>query len=413
MHFQIWKQRLFIAFSSAFEYYDFAIYFALQTYIVHHFFPETALGMAALILGWLPLVVRYLAMPFGGIFIGYYAEKYGRKAGLILSSWITGGATLGMACLPTFDMIGYWAPMLLLLLQIMQAFSYGGEFPTASVYLVENSKPNQQARITSIFVAFNILIVSLCFMVTGLCELLLSEEQMMDFGWRLPILFGGFNLLVGYIIRLKFIETSVVKKTQAPKMDLTTILKLICIFAPNTMLFYINTMSSKILVNNLTTDPMLQSTLPVFITVLSAVSCLIAGYWVDTQKNASLILTRTYMAMFVLAIPVFYLQTLGTWPALIISELLILMTFGLSMAITLPVMYQQIRNFEKLIILGLAFNVGDIIFGATTPMMVDFLTQYNHAYVGLWLSFGCLLYFVSLAIDKYQVNKTFTVMAKA
>jgi hypothetical protein len=190
-------------------------------------------------------------------------------------------------------------------------------------------------------------------------------------------------------------------------------LKLICIFAPNTMLFYINTMSSKILVNNLTTDPILQSSLPVLITVLSAASCLIAGYWVDTQKDASLILTRTYMAMFVLAVPVFYLQTLGTWSALIISELLIFLAFGLSMAITFVVMYQQIRNFEKLIILGLGINIGDIIFGGTTPIMVNFLTQYSHAYVGLLISFGCLLYFVSLAIDTYQVNKTSAVMASA
>jgi MHS family proline/betaine transporter-like MFS transporter len=413
MHFQSWKQRIFIAFSSAFEYYDFAIYFALQTYIAHHFFPETALGTVAFIIAWSPFVVRYLAMPFGGIFIGYYAEKYGRRAGLILSSWITGAATLGMACLPTFDMIGYWAPMLLLLFQIMQSFSYGGELPTALVYLMESSQPNQRVRTCSILVAFNILIVSLCFMVTGLCELLLSKEQMWDFGWRIPILFGGFNLLVGYIIRLKFVETSEIKKTKAPKIDMATTVKIIFIFAPNTMLFYINTMSSKLLVSNMTTDPMLQSIVPILITLLSALSCLIAGHWVDTKKDATLILTKTYMAVFVLAVPVFYLQTLGSWSALILSELLILIPFGVSMAITFAEMFNKIRNFEKIIILGFGVNIGDIIFGGTTPIMVNFLTQYSHAYVGLLVSFGCLFYFVSLAIDKYQVNKTSAVMASA
>lgn len=406
MQFQTWRQRIFIAFASAFEYYNIAIYMALQTYIAHHFFPETTLGTSAMLLAWLPYVVRYLAMPFGGIFIGHYAEKHGRRAALMLASWITGIATLCMACLPTFDLIGLWAPLLLFVIQIMQAFSYGGESPTTVVYLIENSKSNEKIRTCSILVAFNVFIVSLCFMVTGLCSMLLSEQQMLDFGWRIPIFVGALNIWVGYIIRSKFVESTSFKKSSAIKIDPVVTLKLVCLFAPNTILFYINTMASKLLVSKLTTDSVFQNSLPILITLLSSLSCVAAGYWLDKKDNASFILKRTYMAMFVLAVPVFYLQSLGNWPALVVSELLILTAFGISMATISTEMYQQIGNLDKIILLGLGLNIGDILFGGTTPIMASLLADHGHAYVGLLLSFGSLLYFISLAIDKYQMKKT-------
>jgi MHS family proline/betaine transporter-like MFS transporter len=413
MHFQTWKQRIFIAFSSAFEYYNIAIYFALQTYIAHHFFSDTSLGDHALILVWLPYVLRFMALPFGGIFIGHYAEKYGRKAALICSSWITGIATLCMACLPTFDTIGYWAPLLIFVVQIMQAFSYGGEFPTAIVFLIENSHPKEKIRTCSILVAFNILIVSLGFMVTGLCEWLLTEPQMFDFGWRIPIFVGALNILVGYIIRSKFIQSSSIQPKQSIAVNPMTILKLVCLFAPNTILFFIHTMASKLLVSKLTSDSILQTGLPIVITALSALACLAAGYVLDKVGHTSTILKRTYMAMFFLAVPIFYLQTLGNLPILILSELLILVIFGISMALTAVYMYEKVGHDQKIITMGLSISIGSIIFVGTIPLIVNFLNQFGHAYVGLILSFGSLLYFVSLAIDQYQVRKTTSVMVKA
>lgn len=397
-----WKKRAFIGFASAFEYYDIAVYVALQFYINHHFFPESNFGIYALLFTWLPFMVRYLASPFGGLFIGYYAEKHGRRAALILSSWITGVATLIMACLPTYAQIGYWAPILLFVMQLLQSFSYGGELPTTCVYLFETAAPNQRARASSILTAFNFFVVSLTLMVTGLCTMVLTEEQMLEFGWRLPLLFGALNIFIGYIIRKKMLETPTFKASTEKKIDPLLSLQLIFLFAPNTILFYTNAMATTTLVRQITPDPVLQESLPIVFTVLSALACVILGYWIDKKWDCAAILKKTYGWMILLAVPVYWLQTLNTWPAWVLSECLILFVLGISMAATVPEMYRQAGDKNKIIHIGIGFNIGGILFGATAPFFASILASYGQAYVGLLMSFGGLLYFVSVGIQKLR-----------
>ena len=397
-----WKKRAFIAFASSFEYYDIAVYVALQFYINHHFFPESNFGIYALLFTWLPFMVRYLASPFGGLMIGYYAEKHGRKAALILSSWITGVATLIMACLPSYAQIGYWAPILLLGMQLLQSFSYGGELPTTCVYLFETAKLNQRARTIAILGAFNLFVVSLTLMVTGLCTMVLTEEQMLEFGWRLPLLFGALNIFVGYMIRQKMLETTTFKASTEKKIDLWLSLQLICLFAPNTILFYTNAMATATLVQQITPDPALQESLPIVFTILGAFACVILGYWIDKKWDCAAILKKTYGWMILLAVPVYGLQTLNTWPAWVLSECLILFVMGVSMAAVVPEMYRQAGDKNKIIHIGVAFNIGGILFGATAPLFASILASFGQAYVGLLMSFGGLLYFVSVGIEKLR-----------
>lgn len=402
---QTWKQRAFIAFASAFEYYDIAIYAALQFYINHHFFPQSSFGIHAILLTWVPFMVRYLASPFGGFFVGYYAEKHGRKAALMLSSWITGTATFIMACLPTYADIGYWATMLFCLMQLLQSFSYGGEFSTTVVYLFENTKPNQQARNLAMITTFNLLVVTLTLVVTAVCTLLFTEAQMLDFGWRLPLLFGALNIWVGYIIRKKFVESSTFKASTRKKIDPWLCLQLICVFAPNATLFHVHTIATSTLVRRITSDPDLQTSLPIVFTLLSCLFCWLAGYWIDKKWDCATILKKTYGWMILLAVPVYGLQTLQSWPAWVLSELLILLAFGVIMTATIPEMYRQADRGNTIIMLGVGVNIGLMLFGATAPLFTSILASFGQAYVGLLMSFGAMLFFVSVAIEKFRLQR--------
>ena len=118
MQYQTWKQRLMIGLGNGFECYEIAIYASIQSYIAMQLFPESAFGAGAVMLiGYLssmPLCCRTIWC----IVIGYYAERYGRKKPVVLSSALTGSATLVMVCLPTYEQVGFLAPLIFAAMQI-------------------------------------------------------------------------------------------------------------------------------------------------------------------------------------------------------------------------------------------------------------------------------------------------------
>lgn len=404
MMFSTWKERTFVGFASAFESYNIVVYAALQTYLHRLFFPESAFGVYASLLTWLPFILRFLVGPAGCVVIGYYAERHGRKAALALSSWITGVATLMMACLPGFDIIGYWAPCLLFVMQILQSFSYGGEFPTTTVYLMENSKPHERYRSSAVLVAFNLLVVCATWFITGICEYVFTEAQMAAYGWRIPLLIGALNIYIGHVIRCKVKESSTFQTSTTHKINPVIVLQLLCIFAPNTILFFTNTIATKTLVEQLTTDPILLSSLPILMTLLSCLTCLLAGWWMDKTDQRHSLLRRTYIWMIFLAAPVYGLQALDSLFAVVLSVLLIALTVGISMAATLPEMYQYLGERNKVIVIGLAFSIGGMLFGSTAPLLVSILAGYGQAYVGLMMSCGGVLYFMTDYIGKRRLQ---------
>ena len=114
-----WTKRLGIATAHGFEYYNIAVYSAIQTYIALLFFPETIFGQNAELFAWLPFILRFISRPFGGIFVGIYADRYGRKSALVFTSGLTGCATLIMGLLPTYAELGLVAPILFFIMHLV------------------------------------------------------------------------------------------------------------------------------------------------------------------------------------------------------------------------------------------------------------------------------------------------------
>ena len=121
-----WKKRFGLAIAHGFEFYDIALYSAIIIYISHNFFPYSYFGEKSLFITMMIFSTRFIARPIGGFIIGVYADKYGRKKALIITSSLTGVATCSMACLPTYDHIGLLAPLLFFITQLMQCFAFGG-----------------------------------------------------------------------------------------------------------------------------------------------------------------------------------------------------------------------------------------------------------------------------------------------
>jgi MHS family proline/betaine transporter-like MFS transporter len=395
-----WKKKLGISIAHGFEYYDLAVLSALQSYLAYHFFPSDYFGAYAALLAWLPLIFRFVARPFGGFFVGLYADKYGRRAAMIFTSFVTGFATLTMAFLPTYAILGVWAPILLFILQLLQAFSFGGENPAAMAYLFENSKKDEQARIGALLWGMPMVTIALSLALVALCEHTLSAESMRDYGWRIPILCGVVNIGIGFYFRFKLVELKSFKQTNKVRIQPLATLKSFLIYLPDTILFYGNTISSKYLLKTFTQDPTLLILGPIVFNLLFFVTCCYLGRWIDrSQWSCELALSSLYKVVIVLAVPAYALQALDSWLALLISQLLITLFVATATSATPGAIFNATQPENRIATMGLGINLGVVLVGSFIPMTVSYLSDLGIVYVGVLMACSGVLYQLNHWLD--------------
>lgn len=189
------------------EWYDFLIYGTAAALVLNsQFFPsvDPVVGTLA---AFATYAVGFLARPFGGLVLGNMGDKVGRKKMLIFTIVLMGVATTLIGFLPTYAAIGVGAPILLILLRLIQGFGAGGEYAGAVVLSVEHG--NQKRRgLAGAWAPVGFALATL--LSTGVFQLmtsLLSPEDFQAWGWRVPFLLGALLLVVGYFIRRTIDET--------------------------------------------------------------------------------------------------------------------------------------------------------------------------------------------------------------
>src|SRR5271154_2855184 len=193
--------RLIVAVSvgNALEWYDISSYGYFAVYVSRAFFPNSDPAISLLLtLGTFGLA--FLIRPIGGVLLGAYADRHGRKASLMLSIVLMTVGTLTIALMPTYETIGILAPIAVLAARLVQGFSAGGEFGSSTAFLVEH-RPEQRG-----------FIASWQFASQGLSNLLASAfgvgltawmapADLTSWGWRIPFLFGVLVGPVGIYLR--------------------------------------------------------------------------------------------------------------------------------------------------------------------------------------------------------------------
>ena len=193
--------RLVVATSlgNALEWFDISVYAYFAIYLSKAFFP-TGDSTTSLLLTFGTFALTFLARPIGGILLGTYADRYGRKASLLLSIVMMTFGTLAVGCMPTFAQIGVLAPLLVIVARLVQGFSAGGEFGSSTAFLVEHM-PGKRGFVASWQFASQGMS---SFLGAGFGLLLsstLSEADMQSWGWRVPFLFGVLIGPIGLYIR--------------------------------------------------------------------------------------------------------------------------------------------------------------------------------------------------------------------
>ncbi|MDO4253638.1 MAG: MFS transporter [Kocuria sp.] len=187
---------------SALEYYDFAVYGTAAALVINHlFFPPDSSPGVAILLSMSTVGIAYVVRPLGALIMGPLGDRYGRRFVMMLTLFMMGGATFVVGCLPTYDHIGLLAPALLVVCRIVQGLSASGEQASAISVSLEHSTENHRALTTSWTLQgtqFGTLLATAVFIPF---TVILPEEQLFSWGWRIPFWLSALVVLTAYIIR--------------------------------------------------------------------------------------------------------------------------------------------------------------------------------------------------------------------
>lgn len=191
---------------NALEFYDLFIYGFLAIVIAKVFFPADS-EVVSLLITVGTFGASYVMRPLGAVMLGSYADKNGRKAGMMLTIWTMGLGTVLIAFAPSYAAVGLLGPFIVVCGKLIQGFSAGGEFGTSVTFVTEHAPPKRRGFFAS-FQVVGIGLATALSAAAGIClNQSLTSEQILDWGWRLPFIFGLLIIPFGYLIRRGVDET--------------------------------------------------------------------------------------------------------------------------------------------------------------------------------------------------------------
>ena len=199
---------------NALEFFDFTVFTFLMLVIGPLFFPAAS-SYGQLLLTTATFGVGFLMRPVGGMLIGSYADRHGRRAAMTLTLWLMGLGCALIAAAPTYAQMGLAGPVMMVLARLIQGFAAGGEVGASTTLLVEHAPALRRGFYSSWQFGSQSLGVALGALVVGGLTAALTAEQMQAWGWRLPFVIGILTVPVGAYIRRNLEET--LEPAQAPE----------------------------------------------------------------------------------------------------------------------------------------------------------------------------------------------------
>lgn len=365
------------------EWYDFGIYGLLAPVLAGVFFPAED-RIASLIAAYGLFAVGFAMRPIGGVVLGHLGDRLGRRFVLVYSVVLMGLATGAIAILPSYEEIGVGAPILLLILRLLQGFSVGGEFTGSVSFLVETA-PQHRRGFAGSFANFGSTAgVLLAAAVAAATVSLASEAQLESWAWRIPFLLGGVIAAAGYLLRRRLRETGYTPRPARANDPMP--LKQAITLAPGAMICAVLFTSGYGIVNYLT-----MVFLPVYAsefggiteshalqinTAAQAVALLVvplAGWLTDHLLRRRTLLIAAFVAEAVLAWTFFMLAGSGGIAGFALAQV----TFGALLALIMgaaPAMLVELfPSAYRMSGYSVSFNIGIGIAGGTAPLLATSL----------------------------------------
>lgn len=392
------------------EWYEFVVYAFSAPFIAAHFFPahDPLISMIATLGAFMG---GFLVRPLGGLIFGYFGDKYSRSKTMAVAVILIGLPTFLMGIMPTYNSIGILAPLLLVLARLAQGLSVGGQFTGSAVFIREHIGSAHRylgAGITFSGAFFGMLLAST---VGMLLTNLFTYEQLMNFGWRLPFLFGIVVTIFGYYMKAKATEPAHFKKlqyqheldnnpiaaafkTQKINMVLTIficwltplIVYQLFIFMPT----YANTILHIPLVIALTSNTIAMAVL--------AILTIFAGYLAD-KWGYRFVMFISGCSLLLFAIPLYHILVKHPELLLWIQLLFALLAAGF-MGPVMAVLSDLFSEKERYTALSFSYNIGFGIFGGTCALLNILFIEKTKilAFPGIYLAIAAFISMVTLLL---------------
>lgn len=395
------------------EFYDFYIYATAASLVFGPLFFPASSPSAQLLAAYASFAVAFLARPLGAAVFGHYGDKVGRKSTLVLSLMLMGASTLAIAFLPTYQQIGWWAPLLLCLMRFGQGLGLGGEWGGAALLAVENAPPGWRAR----FGMFPQLGAPVGFIfANGLFLLLgatLSEAQFMSWGWRLPFLASAILVILGLWIRLKLTETA--EFQEARRQPDTVRLPLVEVLRNHPVaaiagtfatvacyaIFYITTaFALGYGTVNLSIEREHFLLLQLGAIMFMALGIILAGWWADVSSSHRVLVIGCLATLPMGALFGILLGTGESVPiyCALASGLFVMGFVYGPLGAWLPSLFPVRLRYSGV---SFAFNLGGILGGAAAPIIAQTLVSlYGVGTAGLYMSAAAAISLIALAATR-------------
>src|SRR6266403_5976809 len=199
------------------EWYDFYIFGSLATVIAPLFYPQGN-NTLALIAYLSTFAVGFVVRPFGALFFGRIGDLVGRKYAFLVTLSIMGFSTFAIGLLPSYATAGWFAPIVLLLIRVLQGLALGGEYGGAAVYVGEHVPDNKRGFYTSFIQITATLGLFVSLVVILVTQQVMSKDAFSDWGWRIPFLASIILVTISLYIRLKMKESPIFTQLKAAGM---------------------------------------------------------------------------------------------------------------------------------------------------------------------------------------------------
>jgi MFS family permease len=395
---------------TAVEFYDFYIYATAAALVFPQLFFPSESATAQLMSSYATFAIAFIARPVGAVAFGHFGDRIGRKSTLVWSLMLMGGSTMAIAFLPTYAQAGWIAPLLLCILRFGQGLGLGGEWGGAALLAVENAPPGWKARFGMFpqlgapvgFIAANGL-----FLILGL---VLSQDDFLAWGWRIPFLASALLVIIGLWVRLKLTETpafkAVLEKERPPMVPLGELFRhhwretlggtfgVVACFC----IYYIATafaLGYGTTTLGIPRETFLQVQLVAILFMAGGIVW--AGYWADASTPRVVLAFGCALSI---GAGLLLAPMMGGGDLLLIggflSLLLLLMGFVYGpLGAWLPGLFPARVRYTGA---SVAFNVGGVIGGGFTPIVAASLAAEGLDLVGIYLSAAAALSFIALML---------------
>ena len=366
---------------NAMEFYDFTTYAFFAVYIGKTFFPAgndlVSLLMSVAVFG-----VGFFTRPLGGILIGAFADRVGRKPAMLLTIILITAGTLGLAATPSYESIGVAAPIIVVLCRLVQGLALGGEVGPSTSYLIEIAPAGKRG----LYGSWQLASQGLSSMVAGIVgvalTLSLSPEQMQAWGWRLPFLLGLLLIPIAIFLRRRMPETLAHEadagsahsaSSASIKQHVRPIAMAVMMIVGMTVSTYAAIYMTTYAITTLKLPPAIGMASTVIFGLATLGGSLLGG-WLSDRYGRKPVMLWPRLALLLLTYPAFMaLIHYTNFFTLACVTLLLASLTALSGAASLVFIPEQFPGHVRALGMSIAYAIGVTLFGGTAQFVMTWL----------------------------------------